>query len=165
MRKPDLRAPRPQPLARRSRASAAAARSSRLRAVLRPAALLATLIALAHCSVAPPDASAHQAAPVNYGPLIANALKAFRGFAEYGDFQISGPRWVHALTGWSWLVCVRYDDHGHRRFYAFFIDDNSIVNARYDILMDQCGAQQYVPFDATTGAIGSPTPVLQQPIY
>ena len=101
----------------------------------------------------------------NLRAMAADALRKFTGYATYSNFEISGPRWVHATTGWSWLVCVRYNDGGHPRFYSFFIDGNKVVNQRYDIVTDQCGLQPYVPFDATTGTIGSPTPFQQQPIY
>ena len=121
---------------------------------------------LAHCSALPPKNAAAPAAPPKYGALVSDALKKFKEFSLYSNFEISDLRWVHAATGWSWLTCVRYsDDHGHRRVYSFFINDNAVVNARYDILADRCGAQQYVPFDVTTGTVGSPTPVVQQPIY
>ena len=30
-------------------------------------------------------------------------------------FEISDPRWVHAIQGWNWLGCVRFVDRGHRR--------------------------------------------------
>jgi hypothetical protein len=131
----------------------------------RAAALFGASIMLAQCSVVPPEDATQPAPPANYGVLIANALKAFNGFAGYSDFQISALRWVHAAAGWSWLSCVRYDDHGRKRFYAFFINDKSVINARYDVRTDQCDAQQYVPFDVATGTVGSPTAVLRQPIY
>jgi hypothetical protein len=143
----------------------AAALNSWLRAAVQPAALFAALIVLADCSAVPLMDSAQSAAPPQYGTIVSDSLKKFTGYASYSNFEISGPRWVHATTGWSWLVCVRYNDGGRQRFYSFFIDGNKIVNQRYDIVTDQCGLQPYVPFDATTGTVGSPTPVQQQPIY
>jgi len=133
--------------------------------MLQAAALLGASIVLGHCSAVPPENSAQPAAPAGYGALISDVLKKFKDFSGYSNFAISELRWVHAATGWSWLTCVRYDDHGRQRFYSFFIDDNTVVNARYDVRTDQCGAQQYVPFDVTTGAVGSSTPLPQQPIY
>jgi hypothetical protein len=129
------------------------------------AALLAAVIVLAACASVPVENSTESSPPANYGKAIAEALRKFKDFSTYRNFQISGLRWVHASTGWSWLVCVRYDDRGPARFYAFFLDDHAIVNARYDVRIDQCPAQQYVPFDVTTGTVGAPTPVTQQPIY
>jgi hypothetical protein len=130
-----------------------------------PFAVLTMLVMLAGCSAVPLLDSVEPAAPPPYGTLVSDALKKFKGYAGYSNFEISGARWVHAQTGWNWLVCVRYNDGGRERFYSFFIDNNAVVNQRYDIVTDQCGLQQYVPFDATTGTVGSPTPVRQQPIY
>ena len=129
------------------------------------AALLAAAFVLAQCSSALPEDVTQPAPPPNYGALIAKALKDFKNLANYSNFQISSPRWVHAETGWNWLACLRYDDHGITRFYSFFIDGNSIVTQRYDVRTDRCPAQQYVPFDITTGTVGSPTQFTQQPIY
>jgi len=143
-----------------------AAQRSRLRPMLRPPALFAALFLLVDCSSAVPLLdSAEPAATPAYGTLVSDALKKFKGYANYSNFEISGARWVHSTTGWNWLVCVHYDDAGHQRFYSFFIENNKVVNQRYDIVTDQCAAQQYLPFDATTGTVGSPTPVRQQPIY
>jgi hypothetical protein len=123
------------------------------------------LVMLAGCSAVPLLDSAEPATPLAYGTLVSDALKKFKDYASYGNFEISAARWVHVSTGWNWLVCVRYNDGHQERFYSFFIDNNKIANQRYDIITDQCAQQQYVPFDATTGTVGSPTPVRQQPIY
>jgi hypothetical protein len=135
---------------------------SRMRRV---AVLFAAAMMLAACSSVPAADPAQPAPPANYGELIANALKKFKTFSSYTDFQISPLRWVHAETGWNWLTCLRYEDHGATRFYAFFLDRDSIANARYDVRTDRCAAQQYVPFDITTGTVGRSTPFSQQPIY
>jgi len=129
------------------------------------AALLAAGAILAQCGVALPQEATQPVPPANYGALIVKALKAFKNLASYSNFQISPLRWVHAETGWNWLTCLRYDDHSATRFYSFFIAGDSIVNERYDVRTDQCTAQQYAPFDVTTGTVGSSTPLVQQPIY
>jgi hypothetical protein len=141
------------------------AQTSRLRALLRPPALFAALSILVDCSSVPLLDSAEPAVAPPYGTLVSDALKKFKDYASYSNFEISGARWVHSVTGWNWLICVRYDDASHQRYYSFFIENNKVVNQHYDIVTDQCAAQQYVPFDATTGTVGSPTPVRQQPIY
>lgn len=120
---------------------------------------------LAGCSAVPAENLAEQAPPANYGRVVADAVRKFKDYSSYSNFQISQPRWVHAETGWNWLTCLRYTDHGATRFYSFFISGDSIVNARYDVRTDQCPAQQYVPFDVINGNVGSPTPFSQQPIY
>jgi hypothetical protein len=143
----------------------AAALYSSPRAALRPFAQVVALTMLTHCSAVPLQNMAEPAYPPQYGTLVSDALKKFKDYSSYSNFEISSPRWVHAPGGWSWLVCMRYND-GHRsRFYSFFVDNNALVNQRYDIVTDQCGAQQYVPFDPTTGTVGRPAPFTQQPIY
>lgn len=120
---------------------------------------------LAACSSVPADNPSEPPPPANYGRVVAGALKKFKDFQSYSNFQISGLRWVHAATGWSWLICVRYDEGGLARFYSFFLDGDTVANARYDVRTDRCPAQQYAPFDVTTGTIGAPTHAVQQPIY
>jgi hypothetical protein len=129
------------------------------------AALAGAAIALAHCAAMPAENSAQPAPPLDYGSLVADALKKFKNFSDYSNFAISELRWVHADTGWSWLTCVRYVDRGRQRFYSFFITGNSLVNSRYDVRTDQCPAQHYLPFDPASGTVGSPTQLIQQPIY
>ena len=160
----ELEASSPHP-PQRARMHCAAGLKSRQRTVLRPLALFAALITLTHCSAVSLQDSVEPAAPSQYGRLVSEALQKFKDFLNYSNIEISAPRWVHVSAGWSWLVCVRYNDGKRERFYSFFIDNNKVVNQRYDIVTDQCGLQQYVPFDATTGTVGSPTPVRQQPIY
>jgi hypothetical protein len=128
------------------------------------AALLAACALLVQCSAVPVESAAAPPPPSNYGVLASNTVKGFQPFTTYSDFEIAAPRWVHAETGWNWLVCLRYEDRGHRRYYAVFIQGDSVVNSRSDILTDRCGAQQYVPFDLMTGTIKSP-PVPRQPTY
>jgi hypothetical protein len=129
------------------------------------AALLAACALLEQCSTVPVESTAAPSPPSNYGALASNTVKGFQPFTTYSDFEISAPRWVHAETGWNWLVCLRYEDRRQRRYYAIFIQGDSVVNSRYDILTDRCGAQQYVPFDLMTGTIKSPPPVPQQPTH
>jgi hypothetical protein len=119
-------------------------------------ALLAACALLAQCSAVPMESAAAPSLPSNYGVLASNTVKGFQQFKTYSDLGIAAPRWVHVETGWNWLVCLRYEDRGHRRYYAIFIQGDSVVNSRYEILTDRCGAQQYVPFDLMTGAIKSP---------
>ncbi len=132
---------------------------------MRIAALAAAAIALAHCTVVPAADPAQTAPPMDYGALVAGALKKFKNFSDYSNFAISELRWVHADAGWSWLACVRYVDRGRVRFYSFFIAGNSLVDSRYDVRTDQCPAQHYVSFDPASGTVGSPGQLIQQPIY
>jgi hypothetical protein len=142
------------------------------------AAVLAASLTLAQCAAVPVENAAQPVPPANYGALIAKELKKFKGFADYSSFEISGLRWVDVATGRSWLACVRYLEHGHQRYYSFFIQDGAITHMRYDVRTDQCVAQQYVPFDLATGTVAaamspqqpgpgpsSPSLLFQQPIY
>jgi hypothetical protein len=144
----------------------------------RRAAPVTAGLLLSACSAVPLTGNAAPpASPANYGVLVGNTVRGFNGYAAYSNFEISGPRWVHVSTGWNWLTCVRYYDRGQRRTYVFFIDSGAVVASRYSVLSDQCGAQQYLPLDATTGTVTAPTPapvpqdplspmaILQQPIY
>ncbi len=140
----------------------------------RGAALFTAPMLLAACSAVPlSENAAPPAPPANYGVLVGNTLKGFKGYPGYSNFAISPPRWVHATTGWNWLTCVRYFERGQRRTYVFFMDDGAIVNSRFGVVTDQCSAQQYWPFDPATGVVTapapqqplSPAPLPQRPIY
>jgi len=147
---------------------------------LRLATLLGAAFVLVQCSAVPLANGTQPQPPADYGRLVSAALKGFKEFASYTNYQISGPRWVHASIGWSWLACARFVDHGRQRYYSVFIIDGAVALSRYDVRTDRCAEQQYVPFDATTGVIpaapamaqpptaGVPSPpsfTLQQPIY
>ena len=131
----------------------------------RAAAAVALAAAAGACSAVPLAPGTQPAATPNYGPLISQAVKGYKDFGAYSNFEISGLRWVHAQVGWSWLACLRYRDRGRRYTYVFFIKDDKIVDARYDILADQCGRQQYVPYDPATGVFTPAYSGLQEPIY
>jgi hypothetical protein len=85
--------------------------------------------------------------------------------ASFENFEISGLRWVHALKGWSWLACVHFVDRGHLRTYALFMQNDAVVDARYAVQSDSCGAQSYTPFDVITGVLGRPTAPQQPALY
>lgn len=87
-------------------------------------------------------------ANTSYNGLVANYLRVtFKDRASYNAFEMSGSRWVHSVKGWNWLVCVRFQDHGHHRTYALFIKDNAVVDGRYAVQTDGCDAETYSPFD------------------
>jgi hypothetical protein len=83
-----------------------------------------------------------------YNDLVAQHLKAFKDPASYDAFEISAFRWVHSLNGWSWITCVRFQDHGHPRMYAVFMKDGKVVDSRYAVQTDACNTQEYIPFSA-----------------
>jgi len=98
--------------------------------------------------------------------LIADYLKgSFKDHAAYEAFEISGARWVHSLKGWSWLTCVRFQDHGRARRYAVFISKGAVVDGRYAVESDACDAQTYAPFPVMMEGVKPVSPGAQGPLY
>jgi hypothetical protein len=132
------------------------------------AALLLAVSLLPACSnVALPqeDMPASGADPT-YTKLVANHIRTtFKAYTAYEAYEISGPRWVHAIRGWSWLACVRFQDHGRQRTYAMFIKNGAVVDSRYAVRTDDCDLQAYAPFDPSSGAMQPMSIGTQQPIY
>lgn len=114
------------------------------------ASLFLPLVLLGCSSVALPqtDAPPAEANPAVLHKIIGDYLKGtFKEIATYENFEISDARWVHTVKGWSWLSCIRFQDRGHVRTYAVFIQTDKIVNNRYAVTTDGCGSQTYAPFD------------------
>ena len=115
--------------------------------------------------IAQPSEAAPAEQPA-YAAIAAKYLAAnMADRASFENFEISGLRWVHALKGWSWLACVHFVDHGHRRTYALFMQNDAVVDARYAVQSDSCGSQSYTPFDIVTGVLGRPTSPQQPALY
>jgi hypothetical protein len=113
-------------------------------------------VALAACSG--PAASNEQALVTSLDPgyrqIVADQLRSsFKNYAAYDAFQITEPRWVHAIRGWSWLVCVRFQDHGRTRTYAVFLQSTTVIDSRYAVEIDGCDTQVYAPFDLMGGGL------------
>jgi hypothetical protein len=89
--------------------------------------------------------------------VAAHLKKVFKNLSTYDSFEISDPRWVHSTTGWNWLTCVRFQDRGHLRTYALYLNGDKIVDDRFAVQTDNCEAQTYSPFDrmGAGGAGGS----------
>lgn len=114
------------------------------------ALLLCVTAVLTACSglAAPSEEAPPPMIDPNYRQLAAEQLRAaFKDYAAYDTFQIAEPRWVHAPQGWTWLICVRFLDHGHTRNYALFMQASKIIDNRYAVGIDGCDVQPYVPFD------------------
>jgi len=134
----------------------------------RRAAVLLVLFGAPACSELAQSSQAASAPPPQppYVSLTAQYLMStLKDRFAYDGFAISGPRWVASLKGWAWLVCVHFQDHGHLRSYAIFIQDNAVVDGRYAVETDACDTQAYAPFDLMTGQLGQPTPAVQPPLY
>jgi hypothetical protein len=137
-------------------------RHTSLQQIVRRSALMLALIVLSACSnvALPNEGMPTMGADPSYGAIIAGYVKSsLQNSASYEALEISGPRWVHSVSGWNWLVCVRFQDRGHQRTYAFFFKDREIINSRYAVQADACGAQTYAPFDLTTGAASPVVPM------
>ena len=90
----------------------------------------------------------------------------FKDRSAYDAFEISDYRWVHTTKGWNWLTCIRFQDHGHPRVYAVFINEaGSVVDGRYAVLTDNCAAPAYAPLDLMTGAGGVTVPGALAPLH
>ena len=115
--------------------------------------LLLTVVTLSGCSTLPTAGDAPESVwDPSYRDVIATYLKTtFKNYASYEAFEISDPRWVHSFDGWTWLTCVRFQDHGHTRAYAVFQKGSVIVNARYAVQTDQCDLQTYAFFERMGG--------------
>jgi hypothetical protein len=131
-------------------------------------ALAASLLILPACSelAQSSQTASPPPAPPAYVSLSAQYLMStLKDRFAYAGFEISGLRWIDTIKGWTWLACVHFQDHGHLRSYALFIQDNAVVDARYAVETDACGAQTYTPFDLVTGELGRPTAPVQPPLY
>jgi hypothetical protein len=83
-----------------------------------------------------------------YREMIANHLKrVLKNSGGYDAYEISEPRWVHSIKGWTWLTCVRFTDRGRPRTYVVFFDSEKIVDDRFSVQTDNCNAQAYYPFE------------------
>ena len=80
------------------------------------------------------------------GPVL-SAGGCDPNYSAYDSFEISDPRWVHSIKGWTWLTCVRFRDQGRVRSYALFLDGNKIVDDRFAVQTDSCDLQAYYPFE------------------
>jgi len=131
--------------------------SAHPRAARRRFAPLLTLVVLTGCSTAAlPRQDLREPEPqANYLALISNYLRTqLKDVTSYDSFELSNPRWVHAATGWSVMSCVRFNDRGHTRSYAMFIQQNAVADARYAVQTDSCSSMTYTPFDPNSGTIG-----------
>jgi hypothetical protein len=135
--------------------------------VIRHFGLLLALTLLTGCSelfLAVDEAPKSETA--DYRQVVATAFKtAFRDYISYDGFEISAPRMVHSMNGMNWLTCVRFGVQGERRTYVFFIRNDQVVTARYNVQTDECGAQNYAPFDAEMGKTMPGTTASVNPLY
>jgi hypothetical protein len=130
------------------------------------AALLLPLFLLGCSALSLPREDAPASGPdPTYNTLVADRIKnSFKDYASYDAFEISEYRWVHSVKGWNWLTCVRFNDKGRRLVYALFIKEKEVVEYRYAVATDGCGAQAYSPFSLLAGTKSLGTGLLE-PLY
>lgn len=129
---------------------------------------VASALFLPGCSelAQPTEAAAPPPEQPAYVSLAAQYLRStFKDRTFYDSFEISGPRWVDANKGWSWIACVHFRDHGVLRSYVVFIQNDAVIDARYAVETDACAAQNYTQFDLVTGILGRPTAPVQPALY
>jgi hypothetical protein len=130
------------------------------------AALLLPLVLLGCSALTLPQEDMPASGPdPAFNGLVVQHLKSFKDYASYNAFEISAFRWVHSVKGWSWLTCVRFQDHDHTRIYALFIKDGAIINSRYAVATDGCGTQNYTPLDQMAGATRPARAGALDPLY
>jgi hypothetical protein len=131
------------------------------------AALLLPFLLLGCSALSSPKEDAPASGPdPTFNTLIADHIKgSFKDYVSYNAFEISEYRWVHSVKGWSWLACVRFQDKGRRLTYALFIKQKEIVENRYAVATDGCGAQTYSPFELMGGTRSPGSSELLEPLY
>ncbi|HEX4407638.1 MAG TPA: hypothetical protein VH206_02585 [Xanthobacteraceae bacterium] len=125
------------------------------------------LLVLAGCSeLAAPAGILQPGVEPPYVSLAAKHLQSvLKDQASYDSFEIAAPRWVHSIGGWSFLTCVHFRDHGRLKSYALFLQNDTVIDARFAVETDACEAQSFVPFDLVTGTLGHTTAPTQPPLY
>jgi hypothetical protein len=106
----------------------------------------------------------------SYRKVVATHLKqVLKNPLAYDSFEISDPRWVNSIKGWTWLICVRfrepakpeaeqiglenypnYRSQDRTHSYALFLDGDKIVDDRIPVQTDSCYLQTYYPFELWT---------------
>jgi hypothetical protein len=110
---------------------------------------LLTVVLLPLSDVAMPQDMPASGVDPGYNKIVANHLNSiFKNRATYDAFAISAFRGVHSLKGWAWMTCVRFEDNGHPRTYAVFIQDGKVIDSRYAVQIDACNTETYAAFDA-----------------
>ena len=100
------------------------------------------------------DAAAPAVLDPNYRQIVADRLRsAFKDIASYDEFQIADPRWTHAPLGWTWIICVRFVDHGRMQNYALFMKSSAVIDNRFAVATDGCDTVAYAPFSLMTNGL------------
>jgi hypothetical protein len=81
----------------------------------------------------------------DYRRIVSQGIKATFPNLPAGDWEISGVRPVQHIKGPAWLTCLRVDPGGNPQQYAIFIQNNSILEGRVAVAIDQCHKEAYSP--------------------
>jgi hypothetical protein len=83
----------------------------------------------------------------NYRRIVNENLKKIFPNQPAADLEISGVRPVEHLKGSAWLTCVRLDPGGNPQLDAIFIQNDSVIDWRAAVVIDQCHKESYTPLE------------------
>jgi hypothetical protein len=63
---------------------------------------------------------------------------------EY-SWEISKPRRVEVVLGWSWQVCLKGKQNDKPFYLALFIQGRDVADARSSVQIDRCESESYEP--------------------
>ncbi len=82
----------------------------------------------------------------NYRRIVTDNLKKiFPKEPVLGEVEISGLRMVEHLKGPAWLTCLKIGVRENPVHYAIFIQNNTIIDMRASVMVDQCQKETYEP--------------------
>lgn len=59
------------------------------------------------------------------------------------SWEISKPRRVEVIAGWSWQVCLKGNRSGKPFYLALFIQNRVVVDVRSGVVVDRCESEVY----------------------
>jgi hypothetical protein len=88
----------------------------------------------------------------NYQRIITDNIRTiFPKENPPGELEISGVRMVDHLKGPAWITCLKIDARGKAQYYAIFIQDGKVIDARMSVMVDRCQKESYEPFELPGG--------------
>jgi hypothetical protein len=85
-----------------------------------------------------------------------STTRLFLDPASMAPFEISGLKQVRARFGMSWITCLKANLGNRPAYYAIFIQNNYIVDAR-SVLIDQCEREEFTPLNVVLPARKDPS--------
>src|SRR5919204_5850804 len=96
-------------------------------------------------STSPPPAA--DLSQPNYHRIVAENINKIFPNPPPGDLEISSLRPVDHIKGPAWLTCLRVDPGGNPQQYAIFIQNDSVIDWRVAVVIDQCHKEVYSPLE------------------